>query len=209
MFFGKGKFFVSGLAIFFASVAISGVASAQQANAQQPPPGWYKLCSKQADNDFCNVQFQVLSNTTGMLLTSINLVSVEGKDNRKMLQIAVPTRRNIFSGISLKIDDKQISTLPYALCFEDRCMAEIPLEDKLVRAFKSGGNLIVTSVNFQNKPNPIEITLSGFTAAYDGPSLNNDELQIRNQKLQSELQEKAKKLRKKLQAEQEKAKNKN
>ncbi|MGI9400262.1 MAG: invasion associated locus B family protein, partial [Rhizobiaceae bacterium] len=71
---------------------------------------------------------------------------------------------------------------------------------------KGGGELTLTSTNFQGKPNPIKVTLSGFTAAFDGPPLKQDQLEARQRQLQEELRKKAEEQRQRLQEEQNKAK---
>jgi hypothetical protein len=110
------------------------------------------------------------------------------------------------AGIKLRVDDKQETTLPYLYCFPQSCIAEVKLDDELVKILKSGGKLIVTSTNVQQTPNPIEITLEGFTAAYDGEPITSDALAERQRDLQAELQKKAEEARKKLQEAQEAAK---
>lgn len=176
------------------------------AGAQQPPTnGWYKVCAKQEENDICNVQFQSVANT-GQLVTAVSLLEIKGKVNRKSLQVTVPSGRLIGPGIKLSIDDKKEVTIPYFICVPQSCIAEIPLDDSVVAMFKGGSALTSTSTNFQNKPNPVQITLEGFTAAYDGPPLKQDELQARQQQLQEELRKKAEEQRKKLQEAQENAK---
>jgi invasion protein IalB len=204
----KIKFSISAAPIASAALAASLLASAPQAaHAQQPPRnGWYKVCAKQEDNDICNVQFQSVANT-GQLITAVSLLQIKGKINRKSLQVTVPTGRFIPAGIKLKVDDGQEQTLPYFVCVPQNCIAEVALNDSIIQTFKGGGKLTLTSTNFQNKPNPVEITLEGFTAAYDGPPLKQDELQARQRQLQEELRKKAEERRKKLQEEQEKAKN--
>ena len=56
------------------AIALSATASVQYAEAQQQPPtnGWFKVCSKQEDNDICNVQFRSVA-PTGQLVTGISL----------------------------------------------------------------------------------------------------------------------------------------
>ena len=49
--------------------------------------------------------------------------------------------------------------------------------------------MTIISTNVQNKPNPIKVTLKGFTAAYDGPPLKQDELQSKQKELQEELRQ--------------------
>lgn len=194
------------------SVAILSVvglgASMTVANAQQAqrPAGWFKVCSKQDSNNICNTQVQNVA-STGQVITAISLIEVKGKVNRKLFQITVPSGRFIPAGIKLTVDDKKSATLPYVYCFPQNCMAEVPLDNKLVAILKAGGKMVVTSTNFQNKANPVQVTLNGFTAAFDGPPIKRDELETRQKELQSGLQKKAAEARKKLQEAQNAAKN--
>lgn len=178
------------------------VASAQQA---QGPAGWFKVCSKQDANNICNTQVKNVA-STGQIITAISLIEVKGKVNRSLFQITVPSGRFIPAGIKLIVDDKKSATLPYVYCFPQSCMAEVPLDKKLVAILKAGGSMVVTSTNFQNKANPVKVTLNGFTAAFDGPPLKRDELETRQKALQSGLQKKADEARKKLQEAQNAAK---
>lgn len=187
-------------------LAAATVLAAAPAQAQQPPQnGWYKVCAKQEDNDICNTQFQSVA-ATGQLVTAVSLAEIKGKINRRIFQITVPTGRIIPAGIKVKVDDKKEVTIPYTLCVPQSCMAEVQLDDNLITLLKSGSNLSITSTNFQNKPNPVQVTLGGFTAAYDGPPLKRDELEQRQRELQEELRKKAEEQRLKLQEAQEKAK---
>ncbi len=189
-------------ASFFAAAIFGAPARGQQ---QPPTNGWFKVCSKQEDNDICNVQFQSVA-STGQVVTAISLAEIKGKVNRRVFQITVPTGRLLPPGIKLKVDDKKEVAIPYAFCFPQSCMAEVQLDDNLVALLKSGKGIVVTSTNFQNKPNPVNVTLEGFTGAYDGEPLKRDELEQRQRELQEELRKKAEEQRKKLQAEQDKAK---
>ena len=198
------KFLSAGTAALAIALAIN-IATSSSAVAQQPEAQkWFKICAKQADNDVCNVQYRVVA-STGQIITSVNLFTVKGKVNRKIFQVSVPTNRLIPAGVAVKIDKNKPNRLPYANCFRDRCTAEVKMDDNLVKALKSGGEMIVISTNFQNKPNPIKISLSGFTAAFDGPPLKQSELKKDNEALQKALQEKAEKARKALEDAQKKA----
>ena len=173
--------------------------------AQQPvAQKWFKICAKQADNDVCNVQYRVVA-STGQIITSVNLFTVTGKVNRKIFQVTVPTNRLIPAGVAVKIDEKKAKRIPYSNCFRDRCTAEVKMDDTLINELKSGGELLLTSVNFQTKPSPIKISLKGFTAAFDGPPLKKQEIEQDNQDLQKLLQDKAEKARKALEDAQNKA----
>lgn len=57
-----------------------------------PPKGWFKVCTKQEDNDVCIVQ-NLLTANSGQLITAIGLITVAGKTNRKIMQVSVPSAR--------------------------------------------------------------------------------------------------------------------
>ncbi|MGN6470237.1 MAG: invasion associated locus B family protein [Rhizobiaceae bacterium] len=192
---------VAGLAAALAAVA---PASAQNA-PNQPPRGWFKACSKQQDVDICNVQNLIMADT-GQLMTGISLIDIKGKVNRKVFQITVPTGRMIPPGIGVQIDGGKAQKLDYVICFPDRCVAEAQLNDTLVASFKKGQKLTVTSINFQNQPNPLDISLAGFTDAFDGPPLKQSDLEDRQKKLQEFVAKNNEDFAKKLKEEQEKAK---
>lgn len=188
-----------------AFVAASAMTTSASAQAQSRPAGWFKVCAKQDKNDICNTQIQSVA-STGQVLTAISLIDVKGDVNRRVFQITVPSGRLIPTGIKVRVDDRSETTIPYLYCFPQSCIAEVKLDDALVKLLKSGGKLIVTSTNVRNKPNPIEITLNGFTASYDGPPIQQEELATRQKELQDELRKKAEDARKKLQEAQEAAK---
>lgn len=185
-----------------AAFSVTMPASAQEAQA---PAGWFKACTKQADSDICNVQ-NIKTGSTGQLLTAVNLIQVTGKQNRAIFQVAVPTGRIIPPGIGLQIDGGQSRKIDYAICLPDRCIAEAPLTDELIASFKKGGELTLTTLNFQQQPNPIKVSLSGFTAAFDGDPLQQSEVETRQQELQAEIEKRREEFQKKLIDEQEKAK---
>ena len=172
---------------------------------QQPPQGWFKACAKQKDVDICNVQ-NIVTASTGQVVTGISLLELKGKVNRKLFQVTVPTGRLVPPGIGLQIDGGKTQKLDYVLCFPDRCIAEAPLSDELVASFKKGSELTLTSVNSQNQPNPIKVSLSGFTGAFGGAPLQASDLEDRQKKLQEFVSKNNEDFAKKLKEEQEKAK---
>lgn len=189
----------------FAASAIAATPVGAQQAAGQPPQGWFKVCAKQEDNDICNTQ-NVVTADSGQLLTAISLIDVKGKINRKIFQISVPSGRLIPPGVGLQIDKNKPTKVEYGICFPDRCIAEAQLGPELIAALKKGGELTITSINFQNKPNPLKISLAGFAAALDGPGLQQSDLEDRNKKLEDAMAKKKAERDQKLKAEQDKAK---
>lgn len=187
----------------FAQDAASAPTDAQAANA--PKMGWYKTCSKQDDNDICVVQNLILANG-GQLVTAVGMISVTGKINRKILQVSVPTARLIPPGILMQIDGGKGQKLDYAVCLPDKCTAELPLTDAMVASLKKGSDVTFTSVNFRRAPNPIKVSLEGFTGAFDGDAIAPSKLQESQKSLQDSMQKKADEARKKLEDAQKAAK---
>ena len=193
---------------FVAAGAIGVLAAAAPASAQQQQPapqGWFKVCTKQEEIDICNVQ-NMVSASNGQLVTGVSLIEIKGKVNRKVFQVTVPSGRLIPPGIGVQVDTNKAQKLDYVICFPDRCVAEVQLSDQITSAFKRGSELTLTSVNFQNQPNPVKVSLQGFTGAFDGPPLQQSDLEDRQKKLQEFVTKNNEDFAKKLKEEQEKAK---
>ncbi len=192
----------------FAAAAIAGSAFAAPAlaqEAQQVPQGWFKVCTKQEDNDVCVVQ-NIQQAANGQLLTAVGLISVTGKVNRQLIQISVPSARAIPPGIAMQIDGGKAQKIDYGVCMPDKCIAEAPLTDGMIASMKKGGEVVFTSVNFQRAPNPIKISLSGFTGAFDGEPVEQSKLEETQRALQEKALKEAEERRKKLEEAQKAAK---
>ena len=160
---------------------------AQQGNVAAT--GWFKACNEVGGNKICNVQFRVVTTQGNQVITTLNLIEVSGEVDRKIFRIIVPTGRSLPPGVQVQVDGKRAVTIPYAYCRPQVCAAEAILNDELVKIFKAGGGLEVTSMNFQSKPNKVPITLKGFTAAYDGPPIKQEDLASREELLKKQLEE--------------------
>ncbi|MET0169201.1 MAG: invasion associated locus B family protein [Aliihoeflea sp.] len=177
-------------------------ASAQQ--QPQLPDGWFKACTEQENTKICNVQ-NIMVSETGQLLTGLSLIQLEGGQDRRVFQVTVPPGRLLPPGIGLQIDGGETQKLDYVICLPDRCIAEGQLTDQLVNSFKRGSNLRLTSVNFQNQPNPIQVTLAGFTQAYDGAPLQQSDIENRQRQLQDFVSRNTEEFNRRLREEQERA----
>ncbi len=182
---------LSALVLTLGAASAPMVASAQDAAAPAAagPAKWFKTCTKQEEADVCVVQNQQLAQN-GQLITAVGLISIEGKINRKLIQVTVPSARLIPPGIMMQIDGAKGVKLDYTVCLPDRCTAEMPLTDALIASLKKGGEVVFTSVNFRRAPNPIKIPLEGFTGAYDGEAMSQSQAEERQRLLQEAMQKK-------------------
>lgn len=182
--------------------------STSGASAQQQPElplGWFKACSQQDETNICNVQ-NIMVSESGQLLTGVSLIQIEGSQARRVFQVTVPPGRLLPPGIGMQIDGGETQKLDYVICLPDRCIAEGQLTDNLVNSFKRGSNLRLTSVNFQNQPNPIQVSLSGFTQAFDGAPLQQSDIEDRQRQLQDFVSRNTEDFNRRLREEQERAK---
>ncbi len=201
---------MSALALSLGAGALPVAAFAQDAAPAQgapgaPPLGWFKTCTKQDDSDLCVVQ-NVLLAQNGQLITAVGLITVEGKVNRKILQVSVPTARLVPPGVMMQIDGGKGQKLDYTVCLPDKCTAEVPLTDPMIASLKKGTDVVFTSINFRRAPNPIKVSLNGFTGAFDGPAISQSQLAESQRSLQEGMQKKAEEARKKLEDAQSAAK---
>lgn len=200
--------FKTAMCAMIAAASVAATAMAVPASAQQAPTspqGWFKICDKADGNDVCSVR-NIQTANTGQLITAVALVTVSGKVNRKFMQVSVPPARLIPPGVLMQIDGAKGNKLEYGVCMPDLCIAELPLTDAIIANLKKGNEVVFTSVNFQRIPNPIKISLSGFTGVFDGPAMEQSKLQETQRRLQEEMQKKAEEARKKLEDAQDAAK---
>lgn len=194
------------LVIAVGAAGTPGVTLAQDAApAGAPPQGWFKTCAKQEDADVCIVQNQLVAQN-GQMITAVGLISIEGKVNRKILQVSVPSARLIQPGVVMQIDGGKGQKVDYAVCLPDRCTAEMPLTDQLIASLKKGKEVVFTSINFRRAPNPIKIALEGFTGAYDGAAITQSQADERQRALQEAMQKRNEESRKSLEDAQKAAK---
>lgn len=185
------------------SALVPMAASAQTAPAT--PQGWFKVCDKQDETEVCSVR-NIMTANTGQLITAVAIIDVKGKQNRKFIQVSVPSARMVPPGILMQIDGAKGSKLDYVVCMPDLCIAEMAMTDGIVANLKKGKEVVFTSINFQRAPNPIKMTLQGFTGVFDGPAMEQSKLEERQRLLQEEMQKKAEEARKKLEDAQNAAK---
>ena len=152
-------------------------ASAQQAAAPAAAPGggWAKYCNKEEDVDICNVQVEMRA-ATGQPLLMVQLIEMKGKINRAALRVSTPVARLLPAGIQVQVDSNKPTKIEFATCFQEVCVADAPLTDAIIASFKKGTELTLTTHNYQNQPNPMKISLAGFTGVYDGPPLEQPDI---------------------------------
>ena len=163
---------------------------------------WVKVCGEdpKKKKKVCVIAQEIRAET-GQFLASVAIREIEG-DKKKVLAVFTPTIMLLQPGLRVQIDKNKQIAGKYAICFPDRCYAEIPISNDVIGQLKRGKEITITTLNQQARGVNFKLTLNGFTAAYDGPAMDTKQLEAEQKKLQSELQKRAEQARKRLQEKQ-------
>ncbi|WP_375452109.1 invasion associated locus B family protein [uncultured Devosia sp.] len=162
---------------------------------------WLKVCDPLPDGkQACIMRQVVLAN--GSFLGSFLLRDDPGQESRLLAVAAVPLGVLLPFGLTWQIDGAKPIRVPFMLCDPTSCATQLVINEAYVNSLKKGGTLKLTAKNRQNQDLTIDITLAGFTTAYDGPAaLTFDEFQKETSgenALEQVLQDRAEELRKQL-----------
>jgi len=176
-------------------------AAATPADAAAASTNWLKVCDPLPDGQqACIMRQVVLAN--GQFLGSFLLRDDPGQESRLLAVAAVPLGVLLPFGLTWQIDGAKPIRVPYMLCDPTSCATQLVINEQYVNSLKKGGVLKLTAKNRQNQDLTIEITLAGFTAAYDGDAaLTFDEFRQETSgenALERVLQDRAEELRRQL-----------
>lgn len=168
-------------------------AGGQQAN-QVEQPDWEKVCGEVNDQQECHISRRRVA-ATGQAIAQFMIIE---RQDKKLVQIAVPPVALIQPGVQVKIDDAQPTGVKYVVCTPGECLALGEITPDFIASLKRGNNMMVSMLNPQGKAVNFEISLSGFTSVYDGPGIDPAEAEARQQRLEDELKKKADEARQQL-----------
>ncbi|MCV6547179.1 MAG: invasion associated locus B family protein [Cohaesibacter sp.] len=193
-----GPFALGALASVLFAVTAQAQSAAETDVLEQASKNWVKICSQdpKTKKNLCMIA-QELRAETGQFLASVAVREIEGK-KRKSVVIAITPGMLLQPGLSVQIDKGKQSKGAYGICFPNACYAEIVVDANYIAQMKKGSKLSLTTLNQQAQPVRFDMTLTGFTAAYDGPSLDPAKAASQQEQLQSELRKRAEEQRKKL-----------
>ena len=195
----------------YAQEATPAEAPAAEAPAAEAPAdaaagstNWLKVCDPLPDGQkACIMRQVVLAN--GQFLGSFLLREDPGQESRLLAVAAVPLGVLLPFGLTWQIDGAKPIRVPYMLCDPTSCATQLVINEQYVNSLKKGNTLKLTAKNRQNQDLTIEITLSGFTAAYDGDAaLTFDQFREETSgenALEQVLQDRAEELRRQLDSE--------
>jgi invasion protein IalB len=188
---------------------------AQPAPAQAPAPApaaqpqmpqliyspWTKFCLKGKEANAKEVCFTGKDGRieSGMPVVAAVLIEPEGEP-KKILRVTVPLGMQIQHGTRIIVDQNAPMNSPYVICFTNGCMSDYEASADLVGKLKKGANLIVQAINANSQPISLNLPLTDFTKAHEGPPTDPKVFEEQQKKLQEELQRRADEARKRLES---------
>ncbi|RAI00609.1 invasion associated locus B family protein [Acuticoccus sediminis] len=178
-------------------------ASAQ--DAAQDDNAWVKICNRdaQANKELCLIT-QELRTQNGQFLASAAIREFEGESRRSLL-LSVPVGMLVQPGVQIQIDGAQPEKAPFQICFPNACYAERTIDEAFIGRLKRGGKMRINTMNRQGKQVSFDMTLIGFTSAYNSEGIDPQALQQKQSDLQTALEKKAQEARDRLLAAQQDA----
>ncbi len=137
----------------------------------------------------------------GMPVAAAVLIEPEGQE-RKILRVTLPLGMQLAHGTRVIIDQNQPLTAPYVICFTNGCMADYEANTDMINKMKKGQGLIIQAINSTGQPISLQMPLTDFAKAYEGPPTDPKVFEEQQKKLQEELQRRADEARKKLESQQ-------
>ncbi|MEP1441374.1 MAG: invasion associated locus B family protein [Hyphomicrobiales bacterium] len=189
-----------------ATIAISGASAQEKAAeeateeaAKKPAENpWFKVCevNKESKTQVCALNIRVFSPEKEPI-AQVRIIEQKGAA-KKLFSIVMPPGLLIPPGMRIQIDKSNIGTAKFQVCTPQACIAEASFSSKFIGRLKRGSEMNVVGFDQARKQAGFKVTLSGFTAAYDGDPIDPKELQEKTETLQQKLQRKADEARKRL-----------
>jgi invasion protein IalB len=150
-------------------------------------PGWEKVCGVINEAQECHISRRRLA-ATGQAIAQFMIIE---REDKKLVQIAVPPVALIQPGIQIRIDDAEPMGVKYVVCTPGECLALGEINAEVIAALKRGGELVITMLNPQGQQVNFDISLAGFTASYDGPGIDPAQAEAQQEQLEEELRRRA------------------
>ncbi len=149
------------------------VAEEKQAYIKETHDDWSVRCfPNEGGEDLCQM-YQLLTEAEGNPVAEFTLYRLEGAGNIAAgATVAVPLGTLLTEEMKLSVDGGKAKSYAYSFCTMGGCFSRIGLTGPEIEALKKGAQAQIEIVPAQapDKTVTIDISLSGFTAAYDAAS---------------------------------------
>ncbi|HWY61591.1 MAG TPA: invasion associated locus B family protein [Rhizomicrobium sp.] len=133
----------------------------------KPVGDWTVRCFAVASASPCDMYAEYHQDTSQQRVLSVSIAYVP-KDDRHVVDIAVPLGISIAAGVVIKTDSYTSPKLGFRRCDQAGCYVEGLMPNDMVAAIaKSGPNASVNIMADDGKPFSIRLSLNGFAGAHD------------------------------------------
>ena len=128
---------------------------------------WELRCEAGADQCFI---YQMVRNAAESPVAEIRIVNIEPRGEAVAgATVVTPLGSLLDAGVVLQIDDREARKYPFNWCTRAGCFSQFGFTEEEVAAMKAGNvvKMRLISVSAPDQPILLDVSLSGFTAAYD------------------------------------------
>ena len=141
---------------------------------------WQQRCVKTADGQDPCQMYQLLKDSDGNSVAEISMFALpDGQKAAAGATVIAPLETLLTANLSLKIDTAKPKLYPFTACSRLGCFSRLGFTQEDVDAFKKGNKAVLTIVPAvaPDQQVGLEVSLKGFTAAYDAVKTANDKIQ--------------------------------
>ncbi|HEY0274691.1 MAG TPA: invasion associated locus B family protein [Paenirhodobacter sp.] len=140
---------------------------------------WKMQCFRSEDgNDPCQM-YQLLHDEKGNPVADISMIALPaGNKAVAGATIMTPLETLLTANLALKVDNQPPKGYPFTFCAQPGCFSRIGLLPEELAQLKKGNKISMTIVPVAtpNQPVNVDISLKGFTTAYDAVAKHNADM---------------------------------
>lgn len=128
---------------------------------------WQVRCATDTDECF---MYQLALDEADNPVAEVSLLKLPaGGEAAAGATVVSPLGTLLTTGVALQVDTNPAQQYPFNWCSQVGCFARFGMTEEAINAFKRGGSgkLSLVSIAQPNRPITLNLSLTGFTAAYD------------------------------------------
>lgn len=128
---------------------------------------WERRCTPDNSNCF---MYQVALNQEGNPVSEVSIVAIEGQQAAAGATIVTPLGTLLTEGLVIQVDGGEARRYEYQFCNRSGCFSRFGIDADYLLSLKRGATALmrVFSVSNPSQPVTLQLSLTGFTAAFDG-----------------------------------------
>ncbi len=157
-------------ALFCLAAGLAGLGFSQPSAAQgivrSDHGSWQIRCDNKSGPgvDICALMQSVTAKNNPNI--GITVILQKHKKNKTILRVQAPLGVLLPGGLGLKVDGKDMGRTTFLRCLPSGCLADVPLEKKILKLFKSGKRATFVVFETPKKGIGLPVSLTGFTAGF-------------------------------------------